>query len=763
MKSVSTRNRRILVTLVHVLFFMLTLMGICLLYANSDYGQGISWLRRASYSDTSAFTNQFEYDVNQVFEYAKYRQVFETNGNLDMSKVIVTVSDGNPNNELDYTVEEIVDYAKVHGYTLNKNWEITDIPVSEELEDEPLLYVTQKTYDPEAEYTEPMDAYMTLSDISYEVLSHLGAYSYVRYNLIEEKSNFHFLLSYWEDDSKPLLFSNTDMTVNEFRQCDRYAIFSTDTLIGESNLPQEPLYVSSMLKEYSPYVEGNGIFLAAVDTSYPANDAYFTGNQQFLRTQKGYAAGLISLITGFLGCLITFACLAYDTGWKTTEHSERYFFRFDFLPIEITVLCSIVLIILGVYLCDNLGIAILDLIFSGDGLIFMGHVLEGALIYVISFILLFSLIRQYKAKTLWKNSLIRKFAQDMSDYFSKQKFSISLIYYYLGFLVINLLFAFVSIYLFYNLERLIYKLSLFLLILVWIAGDLWVFQQLYRKAVQQDKLNEAISNISGGDTRYCVDLKQFNGRERSIAEHINSIGSGLDTAIQERVKSERMKTDLITNVSHDLKTPLTSIINYVDLIKRENLQNSKVQEYLEVLEQKSQRLKTLTEDLVEASKASSGNLKLDMREIDFVELVQQTNGEFEEKFAMRSLELISNLPDETILIEADGDQLWRVLENLYNNTFKYAMEHSRVYIDMVRENNQVLFTIKNISDHPLNITGSELTERFVRGDVSRTTEGSGLGLSIAQSLTRLQNGTFDIIIDGDLFKACVRFPIKSSS
>ena len=143
-------------------YFSVHLQG-CLLYT--------------SYSDTSAFTNQFEYDVNQVFEYAKYRQVFETNGNLDMSKVIVTVSDGNPNNELDYTVEEIVDYAKVHGYTLNKNWEITDIPVSEELEDEPLLYVTQKAYDPEAEYTEPMDAYMTLSDISYEVLSHLGAYS----------------------------------------------------------------------------------------------------------------------------------------------------------------------------------------------------------------------------------------------------------------------------------------------------------------------------------------------------------------------------------------------------------------------------------------------------------------------------------------------------------------------------------------------------------------------------------------------------------
>ncbi len=762
MKTVSTHSRRVLLTFLHALFFMLTLAGICLLYANSDYGQGISWIRQSSYSDTHAFTNQFEFDVNQIFEYAKYRNVFETNGQTDLSKVIVTVSDGNPDNEQEYTVKEIIDYAETHGYTLNQNWEIVDVPISDEAaEEEPLLYITKKTYDPNAEYSEPMDAYMTLSDISYEVLSHLAAYSYVRYNLIEGNSNFHFLLSYWEGDSKPLLFSNTDMTVDEFRQCDRYAVFSTDSLVGESNLPYEPIYISSMLQEYCPFIEGNGIFLAAVDTSYSADDTYAAGNQQFLQTQKGYAAGLLSLFIGFLGCLISFVFMAYYAGWKTTDRSQRYFFRYDFFPAEINIFLSLTVIILGIYLCDNLGLAILDLIFSDDALTFMGHVMNGAVIYLVCFALAFSLIRQYKAELLWKNSLIRKFSQDMFVYFSRQGFSVSLIYYYVGFLAANVIFAFVFLSLFYNLESLTHKLLLLLLILLWVAGNLWVFQRLYQKAVQQDKLNEAISNISEGDTRYCVDLNQFNGRERSIAKHINSIGSGLDTAIQERVKSERMKADLITNVSHDLKTPLTSIINYVDLIKRENIQNPKVLEYLEVLEQKSQRLKTLTEDLVEASKASSGNLKLEMADIDFVELVQQTNGEFEEKFAMRSLELISTLPETPIIIEADGGQLWRVLENLYNNTFKYAMEHSRVYVDIVKEDSQVLFTIKNISDHPLNITGSELTERFVRGDVSRTTEGSGLGLSIAQSLTKLQNGVFDIIIDGDLFKACLRFPIKS--
>lgn len=762
MKSHSTTKRRLTVTAIHLFFLLLTLVGLCLLYANSDYGQGFSWLYQGSYTDTRAFSRQFEKDSEAVFQYARYRQVFETNGVPDMSKVVVTVSDGNPNNEQDYTIDQLLQYAEAHGYVLDKNWDIVQIPVSDEqITDEPLLYITRNIYEPDVEYSEPMDAYKTLSDISYEVLEHLSAYSYVHYNLIEKASNFHFLLSYWEEDYKPLLFSNTDMSVNEFRQCGRYAVFSTDALNGDYNLPVAPLFIASMLDEYSPYLEGNGIFLAAVDTSFAADDSYAAGNQRFLQTQRAYAAGLIFLAAGILGCLVTFAYLAYYTGWKTTECTERYFYKYDNYPVEINILLSVLLIVIGLYLCDNVGTAILDVLFSGRGLSFMTSLLDGLVVYLVCFVLLFSLIRQYKAGKLWENSLTRSFFKDMAEYFTKQRLSISLAYYYSGFLAVNLSLVFASVFLFYSLESLIHKLLFFLLILLWAMGDLWFFQYLYRKASQQDKINEAIFNISGGDTRYCVDLDDFNGRERIIAQHINSIGIGLDTAIQDRVKSERMKADLITNVSHDLKTPLTSIINYVDLIKRENVQNPKVQEYLEILEQKSQRLKTLTEDLVEASKASSGNVKLEMTDIDIVELVHQTNGEFEEKFALRSLELISRLPEEAIVIEADGGQLWRVLENLYNNAFKYAMEHSRVYVDIIRDQDQVLFTIKNISDHPLNITGSELTERFVRGDVSRTTEGSGLGLSIAQSLTRLQNGSFDIIIDGDLFKACVRFPVKS--
>ena len=253
----------------------------------------------------------------------------------------------------------------------------------------------------------------------------------------------------------------------------------------------------------------------------------------------------------------------------------------------------------------------------------------------------------------------------------------------------------------------------------------------------------------------------FSSLEARLAEGLNRISDGLETALAEQVRSERLKADLITNVSHDIKTPLTSIINYVDLIKREHIENPTLQKYLEVLDQKSQRLKTLTEDLVEASKASSGNIKLEINDIDLVELVQQTTGEFEEKYALRRLELVNTLPNEVIIIEADGRRLWRVLENLYNNAFKYALENTRVYVGIEDHDSEVVFSIKNVSASPLNISPDELTERFVRGDVSRTTEGSGLGLSIAKSLTELQGGTFQVTIDGDLFKAEVSFPIKN--
>ena len=317
---------------------------------------------------------------------------------------------------------------------------------------------------------------------------------------------------------------------------------------------------------------------------------------------------------------------------------------------------------------------------------------------------------------------------------------------------------------------------LFLQILLWVlsgkgvlsvamlAGvNLVVLALLVTDGMQRQKLLTAIQEINSEEGNTRISESGLFAINRQMAAAVNDLGDGLRHALQEQMKSERMKADLITNVSHDLKTPLTSIINYVDLLKREELHNEKANEYLEVLDQKSQRLKQLTEDLVEASRASSGNVVLDIRRIDVKELLMQTSGEFVERFEARGLQLVENFPQNPQYVDADGRRLWRIIENLFRNVEKYAMPHTRVYLDLINDGKRVAFSLKNISENPLNISPEELTERFTRGDESRSTEGSGLGLSIAKDLTEIQQGTFEIYLDGDLFKVTVSFPIASET
>lgn len=246
----------------------------------------------------------------------------------------------------------------------------------------------------------------------------------------------------------------------------------------------------------------------------------------------------------------------------------------------------------------------------------------------------------------------------------------------------------------------------------------------------------------------------------TLADNINNIRDGLDKAIDNQLKSERMKSELITNVSHDLKTPLTSIINYVELIKKEeNISPGYLKDYVNVLDSKSKRLKILIEDLFEASKASSGNIELNMEKIDLTQLLRQSIGEMEEKLSEASLDLKINMTEEKTYVRADGRRLYRVLENLLINISKYSLPNTRVYIDIIEEDNKVKLTMKNISSYELNFDPEEIMERFKRADDSRNTEGSGLGLAIARDLVNLQGGTFSIDIDGDLFKSIVEFDI----
>ena len=373
-----------------------------------------------------------------------------------------------------------------------------------------------------------------------------------------------------------------------------------------------------------------------------------------------------------------------------------------------------------------------------------------------------SLVRRIKAGTLWKNSLIRtvlkwigKCSGKLADFaraFSRntaEKIKVLLVggaFLFLQFLIIGCGFT---------------GAGVFLMILLIVDAAAVIF--IIRKADGLDLIMDGLKKISDGELQYKIKTDTLTGKQKVMAEYINNIGSGLDAAVENSLKKERMQTELITNVSHDLKTPLTSIINYVDLMKRENPTDPKIQEYLRILDEKSQRLKVLTEDVVEASKASTGNIKLEMNDIDFVEMVQQVIGEFEEKFQEKNLTMMVHFTDEPSIIYADGQRMWRVLENVFGNVVKYAMEGTRVYAEISNRNKKVTFSLKNISAQPLNISADELTERFIRGDVARNTEGSGLGLSIAKSLTELQGGEFKLYLDGDLFKVMITFVAKNYS
>lgn len=288
-----------------------------------------------------------------------------------------------------------------------------------------------------------------------------------------------------------------------------------------------------------------------------------------------------------------------------------------------------------------------------------------------------------------------------------------------------------------------------------------IIYKLMKKAEWRARIQEGVEQITNGDVEYQIDTRGMKSDELKMAENINQLGDGLQTAVDEATKNERMKSELITNVSHDIKTPLTSIINYVDLIKREKVDNKKVEEYIKVLDEKSQRLKKLTEDLVEASKANTGNLQLQMEYLDLIQLMQQTLGEFEDKFEERSLHIVCKINSRPMYIYADGRRVWRIFENLLQNVYKYAMPATRVYIDTWEKDGRIAVTVKNISESPLNIPAEELTERFIRGDVARTTEGSGLGLSIAKSLVELMGGQFFLYLDGDLFRVTVMFDLVS--
>ncbi len=479
---------------------------------------------------------------------------------------------------------------------------------------------------------------------------------------------------------------------------------------------------------------------------------------QNLQTKYGFYSNLYEyqnaavaiLIAGVIGVIVLMIFLIMAVG-----HSKGETGLFpQGLPLDfMAALTSIPLMALGALLTETLGYDRMGLICSGLEVLGMSIALTG-------FILIFAV--NVKKCVWWKNTIIYrllvwgkrigiKLANGAWRVFKNAMKQLPMIWRTVLFLAAALL------------------LNLIIAANMWYWGGgallLWLLEAIavsicvIHVALVLKRLKEGGKRLAEGDLSYQIDKK---GMWFDFAEHaddLNSIGKGMSKAIEERMKSEHFKAELITNVSHDIKTPLTSIINYVDFLKKEEIDNEKAQEYIEVLDRQSRRLKKLTEDLVDASKAATGNVPMQLAPCQIGVLMEQTMGEYKEKAEASDLRFIIKMPDEELRIMADGRRLWRVFDNLLGNICKYSQPGTRVYLDLKKMDGKAVIMYRNTSKYELNISEEELMERFVRGDSSRHTEGSGLGLSIARNLVELQGGNFQISIDGDLFKVIIRFDL----
>ena len=469
-------------------------------------------------------------------------------------------------------------------------------------------------------------------------------------------------------------------------------------------------------------------------------DQYRTNKTVFDMAQILYKPALYLLPLSIIAVLVLLIMNCFLIGLRN-ENGEVILNAFDKTPLLVALIILFILFMIGCGFLIALTSENLTLILSGTAI--------GAVIGYISFVFfLETIIKRIKSRTLFRNTITYRILRWIKSLITSMtrnaNMTVKLILIFIAFGILNIIGFSLSIS---------EPIGIFILIAIWV----YAFAKMHQWLVRYIEIKNAINEIYMGNTEVHLDEKRYKGSLNSMAIQVNDIAGGLSNAIQEKLKSERLKTELITNVSHDIKTPLTSIINYVDLLKKEEMPNDRAREYLEVLDNKSQRLKRLTEDLVEASKASSGNIKLNIEKLNVNELLKQVSGEFEDKFKSRNLEEVMSLPEKNVYINADSRYMYRILENMYSNISKYAMDNTRVYIDVIPNNNRITIQMKNISKEKLNISTEELMQRFVRGDSARNTEGSGLGLSIATSLTTLQGGTFNIYLDGDLYKVIIEF------
>jgi signal transduction histidine kinase len=502
-------------------------------------------------------------------------------------------------------------------------------------------------------------------------------------------------------------------------------------------------YAEPVVNYYSGLVGGYYTLTAFVKDPLTAKDNYSSAYKNFETLYNmRYTIALVAATSAILSIFL-FAYLLVSSGHKRNKEGITLS-GFNRIPLDLCVagVLGIMLILLEAYRSQSL---------DGRDFSSMAWVAGLALISVSSLLaIVLSFAARIKAGKWWENTIIyrilRVAKRSLSVVFTHLPLLLQTILLFGGYLLVNGILVLVLL-----------SSASAVAIFLGFLFNVSILAILCKIMLQMTRLKTAGEKIAAGDFASKMDTTGLLWDLKTHGENLNSIGGGMIKAVEEKMRSERFKTELITNVSHDLKTPITSIVNYIDLLKKEKLPNEKATEYIEILDRQSARLKKLTEDLVEASKASTGNILITPVKTNVVELLNQSIGEYTERFEENKLEAILRSPLKEAFILADGKLMWRVFDNLLNNICKYSQQGTRVYLDIDAKPDQITVSLKNISQYALNITSDELLERFVRGDSSRSTDGSGLGLSIARSLIELQKGTFSLSVDGDLFKVMIGF------
>lgn len=730
-------------------------MGV--IYWNYD-NASFHLFKENNFTKTSHYKGLMEGEIYQLMVYIDYCEKFQTKGTTDLSR-IVDIYDYVGNNRITgtqtisvgYTIQDLLDwYTEGFIYIVPEGSQTSSFPESSSRPDEELLETCPNStgqslaafvkYDPEA--------YLLLCEAIEEAAEKL-------YNEYEDyRTSGSFFLSGSTNlrycirniDSGVLY---TNMPVDSIEEGEKivttlgsYVFLNADTGEFGSNI----FYSTDPLNHTLNTLSSNGKnydFVAGVDTDFPILDNFHKENLQYNSYYRWFQLLYKSMFFSIAGYLICFFYLSAACGHKKGQESIALN-TFDRLKTEGLLL----LFLFGTgFLCRQLQ----KFIKNSSQLSMNPRTLLSLTLFSLFASLFLSLcyysfLRRLKASVLWKQSLLHLLLSFLRKLFRHRSLAFKACTLY----TLYILFLFF----------IVYATSKYLLLLLMPAAALILGFFLLRDKIEKQKLQDGCRKIAEGNLDFQIDTGSLHSENRILGETINQISRVLHEAVEDSLKNERLKTSLITNVSHDIKTPLTSIINYVSLLKNIPLENEQAVDYIQILEDKSQRLKHLTEDLVEASKLSSGNIHLELTQINLVEMIKQVSGEFFEKFQSQNLSLLTALPEEPIYIQADGRRLWRILENLYNNACKYSLSGSRVYASLETTESETIFSLKNVSSQPLVTDAENLTQRFVRGDESRNTEGSGLGLSIAQDLCKLHGGQMDVFTDGDLFTAQVKLPLQ---